>query len=81
MPTVGASREPEGFIAISRWLSEATPPGIRPRNDSTLKGCQKKGAAQVCVARLSAVVFRPGWADAIIASLAAAVLSAERTAA
>jgi hypothetical protein len=30
--------EPEGFAAISRWLSEATPPGIRNQNPLDPRG-------------------------------------------
>ena len=33
--------EPEGFPAISRWLSEATPPELGGRSYRILKGCQR----------------------------------------
>lgn len=33
---------PEGTLAISRWLSEATPPGIVTKRDAPRQGCQRR---------------------------------------
>lgn len=32
--------EPEGFIAISRWLSAATPPVVNSKTHRIPEGCQ-----------------------------------------